>query len=427
MNLVKQYLGKVSITCNGKHDINKAYNRLCLVYIEDSENVRSYISKKPVPKNVSLANRDYWQPFGVVSGGGGGGIQEEVDPYAITDLTFAREKNEETEKYELVLYGTKSGVHGTFFGNATPEDLRIILGKEDLKDITDITTLDLGWTRDDDSVSLELEQDETHVLYSDDLPGATETYAGVMTAADKTKLNGIQEGATNFELCLEFKDDDAQGEDNDCTPDFLEFGNGLVGDLSVTPTSGDSRIERLTVNLGLLGDSPEYESDKIAFPIVDKYNGEEVCRINIDYASDVDGGLMHPQDKSKLDNLGDIKLTQNLNNRISNIGIVLTAVTSQTHFTIGSIYTDGTITLLSNAFAEKITSGLVKVTLAFNPNVALNNVPLVYEGFMYENSGGAFCFILKEASLVKGNVVTLEAMSVSDLVENGQLLLRGWY
>lgn len=71
MNTVKQYLGKVSFTCNGEHDINKSYDRLCIVYtlIDEDENaIKSYISRKAVPVGINISNKEYWQPINVSIG-----------------------------------------------------------------------------------------------------------------------------------------------------------------------------------------------------------------------------------------------------------------------------------------------------------------------------------------------------------------------
>lgn len=59
MKTIKQYLGKVSITCNGRWDINTEYDRLCFVYNNVFD---SYISKKPVPVGIELEDEMYWQP-----------------------------------------------------------------------------------------------------------------------------------------------------------------------------------------------------------------------------------------------------------------------------------------------------------------------------------------------------------------------------
>lgn len=59
MKTIKQYLGKVSITCNGTWDINRQYDRLCLV---NDGFFASYISRVSVPAGTHLENRDFWQP-----------------------------------------------------------------------------------------------------------------------------------------------------------------------------------------------------------------------------------------------------------------------------------------------------------------------------------------------------------------------------
>ena len=51
--------GKQLITCNGKHDANKSYKRLSIVY----KGTASYISKIGVPAGISIADEEYWQPF----------------------------------------------------------------------------------------------------------------------------------------------------------------------------------------------------------------------------------------------------------------------------------------------------------------------------------------------------------------------------
>lgn len=59
MKTTTQYLGKVSITCNGKWDVNRQYDRLCLVH---DGFFASYISRKFTPAGIALTNEEYWQP-----------------------------------------------------------------------------------------------------------------------------------------------------------------------------------------------------------------------------------------------------------------------------------------------------------------------------------------------------------------------------
>ena len=61
MNTVFDYLGKVSITTNGDYNKNIDYDRLCLVI--DRTTYKTYISKKPVPKNTPITDESFWMPF----------------------------------------------------------------------------------------------------------------------------------------------------------------------------------------------------------------------------------------------------------------------------------------------------------------------------------------------------------------------------
>ena len=57
MELIKKNLGKVAITCDGKWDINKSYDKLSLVY--DNKTNISYISKQDVPIGINIDNITY--------------------------------------------------------------------------------------------------------------------------------------------------------------------------------------------------------------------------------------------------------------------------------------------------------------------------------------------------------------------------------
>lgn len=59
MKTIKEYLGKVSITCNGLWDVQREYDRLCLVH---DGFFASYVSRKSVPARTPLTNTEYWQP-----------------------------------------------------------------------------------------------------------------------------------------------------------------------------------------------------------------------------------------------------------------------------------------------------------------------------------------------------------------------------
>lgn len=61
MKVKETYLGKVSITAEGKWNKAKEYERLSLVY--DTATLESYISKIKVPANTEITDEDYWQPY----------------------------------------------------------------------------------------------------------------------------------------------------------------------------------------------------------------------------------------------------------------------------------------------------------------------------------------------------------------------------
>lgn len=61
MKTIFDYLGKVSITINGDYNKDIDYDRLCLVI--DKNTYKSYISRKPVPKNTPITDENFWMPF----------------------------------------------------------------------------------------------------------------------------------------------------------------------------------------------------------------------------------------------------------------------------------------------------------------------------------------------------------------------------
>ena len=65
IDLIIKQLGKVRLTCNGKHDASKSYDDLCLVH---NGKLASYISRKKVPAGTELTNEEYWQPVADLNG-----------------------------------------------------------------------------------------------------------------------------------------------------------------------------------------------------------------------------------------------------------------------------------------------------------------------------------------------------------------------
>ena len=76
MNLIKQKLGKVSITVEKDYwSDQRSYDRLVIVEVA---NVGCFLSRKFVPVGIQYTDREYWIKFGYNTGGGGGGSDIEV-------------------------------------------------------------------------------------------------------------------------------------------------------------------------------------------------------------------------------------------------------------------------------------------------------------------------------------------------------------
>lgn len=67
MQLVKESLGKVSVTVDGLWDKNVCYDRLSIVLdvTTTPTKARTYISRKPVPEGIDIRDFEYWQPFSI--------------------------------------------------------------------------------------------------------------------------------------------------------------------------------------------------------------------------------------------------------------------------------------------------------------------------------------------------------------------------
>lgn len=64
MKLVKENLGKASVTVEGFWSKKECYDRISIVTDATNENwLRTYISKRPVPAGVDINDTSYWLPF----------------------------------------------------------------------------------------------------------------------------------------------------------------------------------------------------------------------------------------------------------------------------------------------------------------------------------------------------------------------------
>lgn len=288
MNLVKEYLGKVSITCNGKHDINKAYDRLCIVYTGESDDIRSYISKKSVPKAVSLSNDDYWQPIAVNANSSGGG-SEEHDPYAITDLYIRHYDDETVEIPEAGTY--------IICNRQNPSNILIrleslnwgVILAEAIPNINEICTKESF-----DALDIEIDQSyedrlEFTLVYYDkgekidingiSIPIATRDYAGLMSADDKGKLDSLYNP-------LAYYDETYWGFQ------YVRRGQGVNLNPELSPSTGDPN-GKWTISLSIDSDSFGFDNYNrlILRPAVAGAGNTNVGGITGDYKKQLDDML----------------------------------------------------------------------------------------------------------------------------------------
>lgn len=406
MNLVKQYLGKVSITCNGKHDINKAYNRLCLVYIDVDDEIRSYISKKPVPKNIPLSNIDYWQPFSVSTSGGGS--QEEHDPYAVTDLNVRHYDDETADIPEAGTYliGSRQNPNDVLI-RLEDLDWPTIL-EESIPDITDIVStdklerLDLEFSQYDSGAELALvyyKGSTRIVINTVNIALVDGTKAGLMSSDDKDKLDNLSVDmpkATSSEL----------------------GGVKINGDGISIDNSG-------TIGLNIQAEGIA-SSDGYSLSLQDKDTTEELLELNIPLCDTDDAGLMSPSDKQHLTALNfrieyqcpDSYITVVANNDVSidSGNKVMTATVSFTNYTYTTY----------SAFVNDVAGGeFIGIKLNLDaPFLQLGiQGPRRYAGYfaMYGISSNPK-FMLVEPSIIKGNPIFAEFVVNSSLEITGIMI-----
>lgn len=288
MNLVKEYLGKVSITCNGKHDINKAYDRLCIVYTGESDDIRSYISKKSVPKAVSLSNADYWQPIAVNANSSSGG-SEEHDPYAITDLDIRHYDDETVEIPEAGTYIICNRQNpGNILIRLESLNWGVILA-EAIPNINDICTKESF-----DALDIEIDQSyedrlEFTLVYYDkgekidingiSIPIATQSYAGLMSASDKQKVDSLYNP-------LAYYDETYWGFQ------YVHRGQGVNLNPELSPSTGDPN-GKWTISLSIDSDSFGFDNYNrlILRPAVAGTGNTNVGGITGDYKKQLDDML----------------------------------------------------------------------------------------------------------------------------------------
>lgn len=191
-------LGKVSITVEGDWDETKDYDRLCIV----NNNGYTYISKCSVPKGTSTSDTNYWFPIG--SQGGGQGT---------TDYT---QLNNKPKINGVLLQGDIDGKELGIEANieivdnltSTSKDKALAANQGRLLSakITTVTnsinaineTLDnkpsKSTTLAGYGITNAYTKTETNNVVTtaiNKIPEASQSKAGLMSANDKTKLDGL--------------------------------------------------------------------------------------------------------------------------------------------------------------------------------------------------------------------------------------------
>ena len=197
MESIIEKLGKVSVTVEKDyHSSEKEYNKLTIV--EEQGTFKTYISRKPVPVEIALTNREYWIPFS--------GVLESI---TFDYLKFKQEygSGERLEDNSIKTRHIENGAivsnkifDGSIVNSKIADDTieiekfstnvrNIIKAATDLKAImpTQIRT-----DYSENNVSLTLLHGQSR-LFGDVISAATQEKAGVMSAEDKKKLDGIRD------------------------------------------------------------------------------------------------------------------------------------------------------------------------------------------------------------------------------------------
>lgn len=65
MESYNKNLGRAAIKCEDEHNSEKSYHKYSIVYKIINNEYYSFISRKYVPKSISIDNEEYWQPIGL--------------------------------------------------------------------------------------------------------------------------------------------------------------------------------------------------------------------------------------------------------------------------------------------------------------------------------------------------------------------------
>lgn len=220
-------LGKVAVTVEGEWDINKDYDNICIVSVNDQA---SYISKTKVPKGIDIANRDYWQLIGTSNNVAGFNVEvvqslpsmgELGTIYLIKDNTAGTDNQyieylwiESINGYEILgRFKTEVDLSNYQEKLVSGDNIKTINGQSVLGEgnieieVADPYTLPLaanntrggiklGFTQTGKKYPVKVESEKAYVEvpWTDNnttYQNATTTNAGLMSAEDKSRLDSL--------------------------------------------------------------------------------------------------------------------------------------------------------------------------------------------------------------------------------------------
>ena len=218
-------LGKVSLSADGEWDINRDYKRLCVVTINDTV---SYMSRKFVPRQTEITNKEYWQLIGTSNKVAGFEIQVVTGLpstgklgviYLIKDIAEGANNHyveyiwiDSTKSYEIlgrfkteidlsnyqeklvsaVNIKTINGVSILGEGNI---EIKAGLDSIPLASSSNRGGIKIGYSQSGKKYPVKLENEKAYVEVPWVSDGATQSTAGLMSAADKTKLDNLYSAA----------------------------------------------------------------------------------------------------------------------------------------------------------------------------------------------------------------------------------------
>ena len=220
-------LGKVAVTVEGEWDINKEYDSICIVSVN---NQASYISKTKVPKGIEIINRDYWQLIGTSNNVAGFNVEivqslpstgELGTIYLIEDITSGVDNQyieylwiESINDYEILgRFKTEVDLSNYQEKLVSGDNIKTInnqsiLGNGNIEiEAPDPYTLplaaigtrggiELGFTQTQKKYPVKVENEKAYVEvpWTDTdttYQNATTTTPGLMSAEDKVRLDGL--------------------------------------------------------------------------------------------------------------------------------------------------------------------------------------------------------------------------------------------